>query len=332
MVERKNHYQFKRTNLMNLPEITIRVPGTSANLGPGFDIMGLALKIYNDFHFDFIEPNQYKITLMDEAPVPFPPEDNLMVFAYKEYMRNYLPNLEYPGLSVKMELNLPLKGGLGSSASALIAGYFLGRYVHGYISNSEIPDDQKMLYDLAVIEGHPDNTTPAYLGGFIFSYFYGENLRIFRETFPDSINMYLFIPKLETETNESRKKLPENYPTNDLIFNMSRIGTWYKFLQTHDFDHLRLATEDKIHTPYRITENSLLAKITNFILDFSGAYSLSGSGPTLLLYFPREFNSENYERLNNEINKICLEYKVDYILKKIEVCNLGTRFLKNPSL
>lgn len=315
---------------MNSPNLRIRVPGTSANLGPGFDIMGLALDLFNSFSFHFFSHSEFRFTLEDGSDFPFAVEDNLLLVAYKSYFETYLPGKPIPGFHLEMELGLPIKGGLGSSASALIAGYFAGQYIHqNLFSEIEVPDDSKLLFDLAMMEGHPDNTTTAFLGGFVFSYFNQSELVIYKEDFPEDISMFLFIPKFETGTTESRKKLPEVYPVNDLIFNMSRIGTWFKFLQTGVFSTLKLAIQDKIHTDYRVPEGSFLDIIGTSIENSGGLFTLSGSGPTLLIFFPKEISESEISTLQSNLKNICTSHGILYEFTPTQVCSSGTELEKN---
>lgn len=268
-------------------EYYARVPGTSANLGPGFDILGLALQIYNEFYFKFGEEFCFEMSLLDERPIPFPVQDNLLFLAYKKYFETFLSSKSVFPYKVRMDLGLPLKGGLGSSASAIVAGFSAGFYIHKKMyPEIFLPSESEILFHLAEMEGHPDNTTPAYLGGFIFSYFKDSKLIYYKKYLPETMGLFLFIPDLETETNDSRKKLPEKYCTDDIVFNMARLGTWMQFLQSGNFEDLKLATEDKVHTPYRINQLPFLEKVGQIIEKMGCCFTLSGSGPTLLIYCP----------------------------------------------
>lgn len=273
-------------------EFYVKVPGTSANLGPGFDIFGLALNVYNEFYFEFESEKNYSLSLLDGKPLPFEVNENLIQTSYLHYFKKFLPQVEPLPFNVKMKLELPIKGGLGSSASALVAGFGVAQYLHeNFYTEYPIPNLETILYELALLEGHPDNTTPAYLGGFVFSYFEKERLIFFQHKLPETIQMFLFIPELETETNDSRKKLPQYYHSNDVIFNLSRVLTWMEFLNSGKFEDLLLAVEDKIHTPYRIRQLPFLEYVGEQIHKLGGCFTLSGSGPSLLIFFPnREGN------------------------------------------
>lgn len=303
----------------------IRVPGTSANLGPGFDIMGLAVNVYNQFFFEFSDKSAYKTQLVDGRPVPFEPSDDLVWESYKRYFSIFLPNQEPLPYDLSMDLNLPLKGGLGSSASAVVAGFSAARLAHKkFYKSDKLPDENLFLYELAEVEGHADNTIPAYMGGLVLAYFIErKRLHFFKKKLPTNVSIFIFIPNIEIETSASRRTLPVSYSTKDVIYNMARVATWFEFLGTKRFSHLRLAVKDKLHTPYRITKHPVLPKLSEFIEKLGGCYSLSGSGPSLLLYCKKseeeKFHKEVELFLNEHISSELL-----YSFKKLKVDNKGT--------
>ncbi|PJZ68583.1 homoserine kinase [Leptospira perolatii] len=278
--------------------LQIKVPGTSANLGPGFDLLGLAFKIYNTFTFEFGNASEFKSTVKGFDTPPFSEKEDLVLFSYRDYFQRFLENVSPLFYSVKMDLELPMKGGLGSSASAVVAGYCAARFVHQtYFPSIKVPDEGTFLYHLAQLEGHPDNTTPAFIGGFVFSYFADQKLYYFKKKFPQSIHCYFVIPKLEISTHHSRKILPDSYPIEDIIFNMSRIGTWWEFLDSGKPNLLQRALEDKIHTPYRMNSEFLLNPFIQKVKDSVIGYSLSGSGPSVLLYCQRKHSIQVSKKL-----------------------------------
>ncbi|WP_108972665.1 homoserine kinase [Leptospira ryugenii] len=310
----------------SIPKITIKVPGTSANLGPGFDLMGMALKIYNQFEFQFPSQANFQSTNHKGESLPFAPEDDLVQVAYQSYFRAFLPEVEIPKYVCKMWIGLPLKGGLGSSASAIVAGLSLARRVHTLaFSNERQITDSEFLQFLAEWEGHPDNTLPAYLGGFVFATScQGEPLRYFRKKFPASIALFLLTPEYTVSTEESRKTLPGLYPTKDVIFNLSRLGSWLYFLEKRRFSDLKNALQDKLHTPYRITESSPLFQITEKLDPHKFGHCLSGSGPSLLIFTERK-NADKYKSiLENLIAEEFKKQNIPYQFKRIQTDHLGT--------
>lgn len=202
--------------MIRLPKILIQVPGTSANLGPGFDLMGLALDLHNQFEFNFSkEITESKTELKNGKPLPFSEKEDLVHQSYLSYFKKFLPSVTPPPYHCKMSLSLPLKGGLGSSASAIVAGLSLAREVHKRLEPTSVPTEPEFTQYLAEFEGHPDNTLPAYLGGFVFAYStFGERLRYFRKKFPSSVAIFVLTPEFHVSTEESRKTLPKSYSYN----------------------------------------------------------------------------------------------------------------------
>ncbi|EQA37202.1 homoserine kinase [Leptospira inadai serovar Lyme str. 10] len=305
----------------------VQVPGTSANLGSGFDLFGLAFKIYNRFSFEFGVSESFRSSVKGYEVPPFSEDEDLVLAAYKNYFSLFIPEISPPPYSVKMELDLPMKGGLGSSASAVVAGYTAARFAQEtYFKGTKAPSESDFLYNLALLEGHPDNTTPAYLGGFVFSYFAEERLYYFKKKFPKGIHCFFLIPEFEIATNHSRKCLPEKYPVEDVIFNMSRFGTWWEFLESGKPGLLQKALEDRIHTPYRMNPEfpilPLVEKVEKEVL----GVSLSGSGPSILLYCQRKHSKRISGKLESLTRQFSEETGISCRLLQIGVDSNGIQY------
>ena len=305
-------------------KFTVKVPGTSANLGPGFDIMGLALNVKNEFTFFFDAQDKREVLMHNQETLPFSLDEDFVFLAFKKYFSLYLPQEKVPNYRLILKLELPLKGGLGSSASALVAG-FLAAYTfhkknHPAIS---LPSERDMLYHLALMEGHPDNTTPAFIGGLVFAYFSNGTLEYYKHKFPGTITLFAFTPDQQMCTNASRKALPESYPGKDVVFNMSRISAWYEFLASGKPGHLLNALQDKIHTPYRITEDSVLAKVIKSVKQEIIGYSLSGSGPTLLFYVQRKKAEQAEKNIGAILENLFKERKMQYKFFRVKADRSG---------
>lgn len=312
--------------MSQLPKIQIRVPGTSANLGPGFDLMGMALKTYNTFSFTFPPIEEFVSELKGGLPPPFAKSEDLVWIAYQRYFKEFLENEKSPTYHCKMDLNLPLKGGLGSSASAIVAGLTLAREVHKRkFPQKLIPQESRFLHFLASFEGHPDNTLPAYLGGLVFTYQMDDvHLKYVKKRFPNSVAVFAFTPEYAISTEESRKNLPTVYKTSDVIFNMSRVGAWMQFLDKRKFSDLRIALEDRIHTPYRLHSDFPLYPLLKKFQEKDIGFCLSGSGPTLLLFAERKKAESVFAYLSEEI-KTNLAEQMSYQLKRIQTDWEGTK-------
>lgn len=313
--------------MKNPKPIRISVPATSANLGPGFDILGIAWKLYNHFDFRFDSTQDYQVTIKGMDNLPFALEDDLVYSSYQRYFSLFLPDIDPPIYQCKMELALPLKGGLGSSATAVVAGFVLAREVHKKLyTQIEIPSESQFLYELAMVEGHPDNTSPAYLGGFVLSYFTEDGrIKYFRKKFPNSVSVFSLIPCVEIATNESRKALPTEYSREDMIFQMSRIGTWMEFLEHRKFGDLSIALEDRMHTTYRLEGLPFMKELLPLIKKKQFGFCLSGSGPTILIFMERKKVDQKLDAFFREMDEVMLSHNLDYTFQKLTPDNIGVK-------
>ncbi len=260
--------------------IVVRVPGTTANLGPGFDCLGLALSVYGRFYFEE-RPQGLEFANIDPA---YCNEENLAVQAYFRALERM--GAERCGLYLKIESDVPVSSGLGSSASLLVAGVVAANEFHGR------PLDLQTLLELvAEMEGHPDNVAPALLGGLTASMMVDG--RVISKTFPVSPKLHFcaLIPNFELATKAARAALPRELKFADAAFNISRVSLLLKSMEDGDFDTLALAMDDRLHQPYRARLIDEYEQIRLMALENGAAgFCISGAGPTLLsVYQDEEF-------------------------------------------
>jgi homoserine kinase len=262
--------------------ITITVPATTANLGPGFDCIGAALSLYNSFQFSRLEPSateKLKITVTgQEAAKVKTDESNL---AYVAFVTLY-DRLKQspPPVAIHINMQVPLARGLGSSATAIVGGLVGANVLAGK------PLSQVEVMQLAIeLEGHPDNVVPAFLGGcrLAASNTPGGSWEICDIPWHPDIVPVVAIPDFELSTAEARKVLPADYSRADAIFNAAHLGLLVRALATGDRDWLRCALQDKIHQPYRRSLIRGYEAVQEAALN-AGACGMviSGAGPTLL--------------------------------------------------
>jgi homoserine kinase len=255
--------------------IHVRVPATTANLGCGFDVLGLALQLYNTFTFAVTEKPGWRVSVPPGLHVP----SNDQNLAYRAARRLFervgsMP----PGLHLSLAINIPLARGLGSSSSAIVGGLMAANYLAGN------PLDRQALLAMAIdIEGHPDNVTPALMGGLTLSYTTRAQHRYVSLPFPQDLAVIVAIPDFELSTAYARSVLPTQVPRADAVFNCGRTALLVYALQNQRYDLLATAMEDRLHQPYRA---ALIPGMTEAIAAASAAgalgVALSGAGPTLL--------------------------------------------------
>ena len=252
--------------------ITVRVPGTSANLGPGFDCFGIALSIYGYFGFEECESGIH----FEGVDEKYCNEDNLAVVAYRRAMTEM--GIAMKGLKVSIRSDVPVSRGLGSSASLIVAGIFGANANHGNILSQ-----QQMLDLVTELEGHPDNVAPALLGGMTASIVGPDGVHSMRCDISEKIRVCVLVPDFELETKKSRAALPKRLDIKDAIFNISRAAVLLKALECGDFATISVSMDDKLHQPYRKGLIDEYDRVRSLAMECGAAsFCISGAGPTLL--------------------------------------------------
>lgn len=254
---------------MIFKKYTVKVPATTANLGAGFDSLGLALSLYN----------KTTLTIEESTNVGFD-KDNLIYTSFLHFFR--LIRKPVPYIQLKQYDDIPQSRGLGSSAACIVTGLQLANLV------SESGFTKSQLLNIATtIEGHPDNVAPAIMGGLIANAVDSskENAKVFysKTNIPIKLAFAVFSPTFSLETHTSRGVLPNSYSRSDTIFNISRASLFVSSMINGHFENLDIATQDCIHQPYRldmIPGMSDIFKISK--KNGSLATFLSGAGPSCL--------------------------------------------------
>lgn len=253
--------------------VTVQVPATTANLGPGFDCFGCALALYNSVTVA-LEGNALCIEGCDAA---YCGPDNLAAAAY----RAVLARLGLPceaGLHITIRADIPVSRGLGSSAALLVAGALAANALHGS------PLDRRALLEICNrLEGHPDNLAPALYGGLTASLLEGDVPYIVRYTVHPSLQFVAVVPDFELSTHRARAVLPAAVPHADAVYNLSHAAVLARALETGDADTIRAALRDRLHQPYRQGLIAHYDAAHDAALALGAlTYCISGAGPTQL--------------------------------------------------
>ena len=274
-----------------MERVIARVPATTANLGPGFDALGMSLDLWNEFEFTADTGNVVRSA--DEAEVTVACEgegagelpegrDNLV---FKSFVKAFEPGDVPARVQIVVRNRVPLSSGLGSSATAIVGGLAAGLKLR----TGELPLD--LLIDLASrLEGHPDNVAPATLGGLVTSAVRRDgSVEALSVRPPESLWVCLAVPDFYLRTERARERLPERISREDAVFNLSRAALWIAACATGRLDVLRTATEDVLHQPYRRELIPGLDEVFQAATE-CGAYgvALSGSGPSVAAFCARE--------------------------------------------
>ena len=213
--------------------VKVRVPGTSANCGPGFDSIGIARSIYNDLELTLSENKELIIEIEGEGSNYIPRDErNIIWLAIKKLLE--LANSSYNGAHIKMFNNIPLARGLGSSAAAIVSGLMAANAAIGNIF-----DKNKLLQIATEIEGHPDNVAPALFGGITLSIENENFAKCLTFLPPKPLKLVVAVPEFNLSTKLSRKVLPSNVTLQDAVFNVSRTAFLVGSLMQGNFENLK---------------------------------------------------------------------------------------------
>lgn len=269
----------------SMSTVSVKVPATTANIGPGFDCLGAALTLYNQFQFTSLSTGENLSISVAGAERSRVVTDatNLVYQAFCKFFESM--GKPIPAVQIEIQMDVPLARGLGSSATAIVGG-LVGANV---LAGSPLTPEQ--IGQLATeIEGHPDNVVPALMGGCRLAATGIEtDWEICEVPWHESVVPIVAIPNFELSTAEARRVLPSEYSRADAIFNTAHLGLLLRGLQTGNANWLKAALQDKIHQPYRQALIQGYEEVRSQALS-AGAYGMviSGAGPTLLALTGRD--------------------------------------------
>jgi homoserine kinase len=261
---------------------TVRVPASSANLGPGFDALGIALNLYLECRFRPSRELTIHVTGRDATCIP-QNDQNLIwqtALAVAKDVDGQLPPIELHVVN-----GIPLGKGLGSSAAALTAGVVIADQLLGLHWKPH-----RILDEAARIEGHPDNVAACVLGSIVASALdAGGSARAVRLDLPEHYDVAVVVPDFTLPTQEARRVLPATYSRADAIFNVQRAALLVAALVTGSTSAFPTALEDRLHQPYRAPlvpglEEALRLRAPGLL-----GCALSGAGPSILVFYQRGF-------------------------------------------
>ena len=258
-------------------EVRVRVPASTANLGPGFDALGMALGLYNEIEVALAGAG-LTLTVEGEGAEKLRSlgERNLVARSVTETLARL--GVRADGVRVRMVNRIPLSRGLGSSSAAAMGGVAAAVAIAGATLAPE-----EML-DLALpFEGHPDNITPALLGGLTVSTVVEGKVRCVKLPVPEGLQAIAVIPEFHLSTAKARQALPHSVPRADAVFNVGRVALFLAAMQVGRLELLREGARDRLHQPYRAP---LVPDMEEVLVEGERAGALacflSGAGPTLM--------------------------------------------------
>ena len=260
----------------------VRVPASSANLGPGFDALGLALGVYLTCTFEPAATLSIRVRGRDANKIPAS-EDNLIWQTALRVAQDVGGSL--PAIALEIDNDIPIEKGLGSSAAALTAGVVIADQLLGLHWKPH-----RILDEAAQIEGHPDNVSACVLGSIVASAIdAGGVARAVRLELPASYGVAVVVPNYELPTSQARAVLPSVYSRQDAIFNVQRSALLIAALATGTTSAFPAAFEDRLHQPYRYALVPGLEEMVKLRAPGLLGCALSGAGPSVLVFYEKGY-------------------------------------------
>ncbi|RAI12454.1 MAG: homoserine kinase [Candidatus Melainabacteria bacterium] len=307
-------------------KVSYRVPATTANLGPGFDCLGLALPIYNIITIEEtvmpstgIEVNVMKdfenAELIEELD-SIPNDKDNIVYKAVEILYN-LVGQDPSEIKINIKSSIPIAKGLGSSASVIVGGLMAANDLLGN------PADEAALLSIATeAEGHPDNVVPAILGGLVMSSMEDDGSVIYRRLdWPEDWHITVCIPDFELATNISRSVLPEKVPMEDAKFNARRLAMLIHAIDTVDAKLMKSALEDRLHQPYREKLVPGFKEIKEALKHEENVLGtvISGAGPSIVIFSQKN----NLEKIYQTVKEVWDNLNVHCDIRTLTVEKCG---------
>lgn len=270
-----------------MSKVTVRVPGTTANCGPGFDAIGMSCTIYNTLELVLSPEGRTVIEIEGEGSSQIPNDDrNIALQAVKAVLEHH--QLTDVGIYIRLTNTIPLARGLGSSAAAIVAGLVAANAVTGNRLSK-----QTLLEMATSIEGHPDNVAPAIYGGICLSVMHETGTKCLSFLPPHNLGLVVAVPEFTLSTKVSRQVLPKTVPLKDAVFNVSRTALLVGALAKGDLAYLKYALEDRLHQPYRERlVPGMEAVFAAAVSEGALGVTISGAGPSLIAY-----TTENHQKI-----------------------------------
>ena len=303
--------------------VRVHVPGTSANCGPGFDCLGLACTVYNDLELRLTREPGLSITMTGEGATNIPCDNRNIVWRSAQYLLEKAgKDKEYRGAVIHMENRVPLSRGLGSSATAIVAGLTAANALIG------TPFNRREILQFATdIEGHPDNVAPAIFGGFTVNAVTNGRVDCFSFLPRFRMKFVVAVPNFPLSTRMARKVLPPEVPMQDAIFNIGRASMLVAALTRGNERYLRLGLDDALHQPYRAELIPDMYDVFKAARKAGAAgATLSGAGPCLIAYVLERRHAE--EAVGKAMLEAFREHDVEARILTLDLDTHGAQILK----
>ncbi len=307
-------------------KVSVKVPATTANLGPGFDCLGLALPIYNEITVEetVMPGSGIEINILEDNEsfdvMSIPKDENNIAYKAIELLYNFIGQT-VSDIKITIKTNIPVTRGLGSSASVIVGGLLAANKLLGN------PADEAVLLSIASeVEGHPDNVTPAMFGGFCISSLESDGSVIYSKLdWPLDWKITVLIPDYELDTIIARSVLPENISISDAAFNVRKCAMLIDAVYKKDAELMKKSLKDRIHQPYREKLIKGFRELNEFFEDKEDIIGcvVSGAGPAILVIS----QNDGFEKVKDDVNIILNDLNVNCDIKTLSIENEGSKII-----
>ena len=308
-------------------KVSVKVPATTANLGPGFDCLGLALPIYNTVTVEetIMPGTGIEINIIDETHeqdlISIPTDENNIVYKAIELLYNSIGQTPSE-LKITIRTHIPIARGLGSSAAVIVGGLIAANELLGR------PADEAALLSIATeIENHPDNITPAVVGGFVVASIEDDGSVVYSKmNWPKDWNITVCIPDYELATDIARSVLPAEVPMKDAIFNLKHTAMLVQAVNSHDEKLMKIALQDRLHQQYREKLIPGLKEINEALKHKDNVMGvvISGAGPSVLVIS----HGNNLNKIRETVSKVWLDLNVKSKILTLQVEEHGAEVIE----
>ena len=311
-------------------KISVKVPASTSNLGPGFDCIGMALPVYNTITIEetVLPGTGIEINVINESENAddlltehMPMDENSIIYKAVEILYNSIGQTPSE-LKITVQSQIPIARGLGSSASVIVGGLLAANELLGH------PADEVALLSIAAeVEGHPDNVTASIVGGLVLTSLEDDGSVVYRKLdWPEEWQITVCIPDYELSTEISRSVLPKEVPIQDAVFNAKRLAMFIQAVNTKDADLMKMALQDRLHQPYRMKLVPGLDKIMENLKHEENVLGcvLSGAGPAIVVISYKN----NLDKIKSIIKDTWEEMNVKVNIMTLPVETQGAQIIR----
>lgn len=290
----------------------ILIPATSANLGPGFDCLGLSLQLFNEVQIE--KSSVLSISITGEgSDIIFFKKNNIFINIFYEIYEKLSGKKE--NFRFIFQNNIPLSRGLGSSSAVIV-----GAIASAYCMSGFKVEKERILDEALKYETHPDNIAPASLGGFVCSLVENNKVYSIKKEIDKDLAAIIVIPNLAMNTEQSRQALAKNLSFNDAVFNLSHASFLTACFLEKKYEFLKFASQDKLHQINRMKNLPELFMVQKFALENKALMStLSGSGSSFFSLAYKDDAKDLFLKMQKQFKDFCVRY-LEFDNNGFEIC------------